>query len=208
MARAVNLSVDDEAGLVKAATSYWSGREHSGKAALVALDILFRRLAKHRDSNGLQVFFAGAKAAKQDAIVRRLIFHVFGGKLALAKGKSNHPTKVSFVIGWQGEYDLDASNSYSTIKAAIDKGLSWDDVSLYKSLSKPDPKVKTVDPARYQAEAKRIAKMLDKLAQEGLLVGDILSAADKLREVRNAPAQKAAKPLPRKPSADVVEMAA
>lgn len=188
MARAVNLSVDDEAGLVKAATSYWSGRDRSGKAALVALDILFRRVAKHRDWNGLAVFMAGAKAAKQDTTFRRLVFHAFQGKLMLAKGKSKHPTGVSFVMGWEGELDLDASNSYSDIRAAIDKGLSWDDVSLFKSLSKPDPKAKVVDPARYAAEAKRLAKMLDKLAQEGIIVGDVIAQADKLREVRNAPA--------------------
>ncbi len=171
--------------LAEQSVAFWKARERTGAAGLVLLDKLMKNVAEHRDWNGLAIFLAGAKQAKQDTIVKRIIFHVFGTSL-VAKADSKHPTGMKFTLGWDGAKDLSQSNSYGHIREALDKGKSWDDLALFKTLDKPAAKVKTRDSARYAAEAKRLAKLLDKLAEEGLQVGDIMSQADKLRQVRNA----------------------
>ncbi len=166
-------------------SSFWASRERSGKQGLALFVRLAENLANHGDWNGLAHFMKGAKAAKQDGIVRRLVYHTFGDMLTM-KADKNHPSGFTFTKKWEGAFNLAGSNSFGIIKNAP-AGTTWDSPVLFKALIKPPAKVKTVDPARYTAEAKRLAKMLDKLAQEGLTVGVVLEAADKLREVRNVP---------------------
>lgn len=166
--------------------SFWASRERSGKQGLALFIRLAENLANHGDWNGLAHFMKGARAAKQDGIVRRLVYHTFGDMLVM-KADKKHPSGFTFTKKWEGAFNLAGSNSFGLLRNAP-AGTTWDSPVLFKALIKPVAKVKTVDPARYAAECKRLAKMLDKLAQDGLLVGDILAGADKLREVRNLPA--------------------
>lgn len=193
--------------------SFWASRERSGKQGLALFIRLAENLANHGDWNGLAHFMKGAKAAKQDGIVRRLVYHVFGDMLIMKPSK-DHQSGFTFTKKWDGVFNLAGSNSFGVLKNAP-AGTTWDSPVLFKALIKPPTKVKTVDPARYTAEGKALKAKLDKLKAEGMNVMDILKAAgivlsadDVSPEVRNLPAQKAAKPLPRKSSADVVEMAA
>ncbi len=177
----------EEKPLNEQVSSFWASRERSGKQGLALFIRLAENLANHGDWNGLAHFMKGARAAKQDGIVRRLVYHTFGDMLTM-KADKNHPSGFTFTKKWEGVFNLAGSNSFGVIKNAP-AGTTWDSPVLFKALIKPPTKVKAVDPARYATEAKRLAKMLDKLAQEGLTVGVILEAADKLREVRNAPPQ-------------------
>lgn len=166
-------------------SSFWASRERSGKQGLALFVRLAENLANHGDWNGLAHFMKGAKAAKQETIVKRLIYHTFGDMLTM-KANKGHPSGFTFTKKWEGAFNLAGSNSFGVIKNAP-AGTTWDSPVLFKALIKPPAKVKVVDPARYAAEAKRLAKMLDKLAQEGMIIGDVFAQADKLREVRNAP---------------------
>ena len=164
--------------LAEQSVAFWAARGRTGAAGLVLLDKLMKNVAEHRDWNGLAIFLKGAKAAKQDAIVKRIIFHVFGTNLvAKTVAVDKHKSGISFVMKWDGALDLSQSNSYSVIRAAIDAGKSWDDLTLFKSLAKPEPKVKTRDSARYASEGKALKNKFDKLRAEGLNIMDILKAA-------------------------------
>ena len=171
-------------------SSFWASRERSGKQGLALFVRLAENLANHGDWNGLAHFMKGAKGAKQDTIVRRLIYHTFGDMLVM-KASKDHPSGFTFTKKWDGPtFNLAGSNSFGVIKNAP-AGTAWDSPVLFKALIKPPAKAKTLDAARYAAEGKALKGKFDKLRAEGLNIMDILKAAGVvLSSVDVAPAER------------------
>lgn len=170
---AKNLSLDVRA------QNYWAGRKANGVEGLALLDKCIERCAKHRDWDALSRFLVQSRAHGQGARVGSIIRAAFGNRIAF-KGNVKHPTGGTFVLMWEGAFDLRASNTYGAIREAVAKGLSWDSKEVGKLLPKVEKKEKVVSDEAKAKEAKAIAKKLGDLRKAGFDIGELVREAQAL----------------------------
>jgi len=162
------------------AQTYWAGRKANGVEGLALLDKCIQRVAKYRDWDALSRFLVSARVHGQGARVSGIIRAAFGDKITF-KANAKHPTKGTFVLGWEGEFPLNGSNTYGGIREAVAKGLSWDDRELGKVLPKPDKKARVVSDEQKAKVVKHLSTYLDKLVADGFSAAEIIAALQKDR---------------------------
>jgi hypothetical protein len=184
MGKAISLDVQVQ--------TLWAARKQNGVEGLALLHKCIERTAKHRDWDALSRFVMSARRHGQGARVGAIIREAFGDKLSF-KANAKHPTGGTFVLGWQGEFDLRGSNTYGVIRDAVAKGVSWDDKELGKVLTKaPKAERKVTDEAKTKV-VKHLKTYADKLRADGFNVGEIIAMLQKelaAEVVTSAPVQK------------------
>ena len=178
MGKAVSLDVQVQ--------TLWASRKQNGVDGLALLHKCIERTAKHRDWDALSRFVMSARQHGQGARVGAIIRQAFGDKLTF-KANAKHPTGGTFVLGWDGEFDLRGSNTYGVIRDAVAKGLSWDDKELGKMLPKPDKAKRQVSEEQVKKVVKHLKSYTDKLKADGFNVGEIIAALQKELAVASAP---------------------
>lgn len=158
---------------------YFGRRTENGVEGLKILASCIERTAKHRDWDALSRFMtlAGKTESSRSRVVK-IVRAAFGDKLTY-KANAKHDTGGTMIMGWEGEFNLRASNTYGIVRDAVSKGKSWTDPAFLKELPGATPKARTVDAAALEKSAKHLAKYLMEREAEGFSIGDILAAADK-----------------------------
>lgn len=164
----------------------WASRKQNGIDGLSLLHKCIERTAKHRDWDALSRFVIMSRQHGQGARVGAIIRCAFGDKITF-KANAKHPTGGEFVMGWQGEYDLRASNTYGAIREAVQKGMSWDDKELGKMLPKPDKAKRVVSDEQKKKVVKHLKSYTDKLKADGFNVGEIIAMLQKELTVASIP---------------------
>lgn len=176
MADLANESLD------KRVTSFWNTRGRHSREGLVLLDVCINRAASEaRDWDGLARFFSSALKYQQGPVIKRIIRAAFGDKLVW-KADSNHAAGGTFVIGWEGAFNLAGSNTYGVVRQAVEAGEGWDDKAFAVRIGKVLPKTVVVRTATPEATAKAIkhlATYMDKLAKDGFNVGEVIAGVQK-----------------------------
>jgi hypothetical protein len=163
--------------------AYFTSREKSGKQGLQLLDICIQRTASQsRDWDGLARFLHAASKTNQVGVVRKIIRAAFGNQLTW-KASAKHPAGGTFVIGWQGSFNmLENSPHYKIISDAVEAGLGWDHKALAKLLNDAMPTVKkarVATPEQTTKVVKHLSTYMDKLIADGFNTGEILAALQK-----------------------------
>ena len=182
--------------LDKRVTSFWKTRGNHSRDGLILLDVCIQRAASEsRDWDGLARFVSSALKYNQGPIVKKIIRSAFGDKLVW-KTNSKHVAGGSFVIGWQGAFNLAGSNTYSVIRSAIEAGEGWDDKEFSTRINKvvlPVVKQRVVSDEAQAKAVKHLSAYVGKLAQDGFNVGAIIAALQKELALKAIPAGKVAK---------------
>jgi len=178
MAKALSLDVQVQ--------NLWASRKQNGVDGLALLHKCIERTAKHRDWDALSRFVMAARQHGQGARVGAIIRAAFGNKITF-KANSKHPTGGTFVMGWEGEFDLRGSNTYGAIREAVAKGMSWDDKELGKVLPKADKNERKPTDEAVKKVVKHLKTYTDKLKADGFNVGEIIAALQKELAATSAP---------------------
>lgn len=169
------------------AQTYWAGRKANGVEGLALLHKCIERTAQHRDWDALSRFLVQARNHGQGARVGAIIRCAFGNAITF-KANAKHPTGGTFVLGWEGPFNLRGSNTYGIIREAVGKGLSWDDRELGKLLPKAEKPQRQVTEEQKKKVVKHLSTYMSKLAKEGFSTGEILAAVQ--AELKKADAVK------------------
>ena len=144
--------------------AYWDGRHENGRLGLMLLnECILRAASKNRDWDALARFVSRANMSNNKAKIVKIIRAAFGNDITFTTDKS-HPAGGKFVMKWEGAYPLAGKNSYSVVKAAIEKNKSWDDKDFLAELSKVLPGVEKVQKDKadllsaYKTRAEKWAK--------------------------------------------------
>ena len=186
MAKAKPVSLDVQA------QTYWAGRKANGVEGLALLHKCIERTAQHRDWDALSRFLVSARQHGQGARVGAIIRCAFGNAITF-KANAKHPTGGTFVLGWEGPFNLRGSNTYGVIRDAVAKGMSWDDRELGKVLPKADKKTREASDEQKKKVVKHLKTYADKLKADGFNVGEIIAMLQKelaAEVVTSAPVQK------------------
>lgn len=183
MAKAIPLADLEGQSLDKKIKSYFDSREKSSALGLKLLDICIQRTASQsRDWDGLARFLSSASKTSQVGVVRKIIRAAFGNQLTW-KPSAKHPAGGTFVIGWQGSFNLlENAPNYRIITDAVEKGMGWDHKALAKLLAEAMPterKARVVSDEAKKKVVKHLAGYMKKLVDEGFESGDILAALQK-----------------------------
>lgn len=186
---------------------YFGRRVENGVEGLKLLVTCIERTAKHRDWDALARFMTlASKTESSRARVAKIVRAAFGDKLTY-KSNPKHDTGGTMVMGWDGEFNLRASNAYGIVRDAVSKGKSWTDPAFLKELPGPVAKAPTVSDAATEKKAKHLAKYLLDAERDGFSIGDILAMAEKEVKAKHVTSQPVA-PVTKKVvgGAEVIEV--
>ena len=174
---------------------YWGRRSANGAEGLALVVKLMTRFADHGDWDALARFVIKAGQHGQGDKVKKIIRAGFGNHVTF-KVNAKHPAGGEFIKqGWNGEkFPLRQSNTFGVVKAAVEKGLSWDDRAFQKELPGADKKTRTASEEATKKVVKHLQTYCDKLAADGFNVGEVLVALQKelaaKKATASAPVQK------------------
>jgi hypothetical protein len=139
-----------EKSLSQQVKSFWTNQHTSGHTGLVLLNKCIENVAVNRDWDALARFVAGAGVDRPK--IGLIIRVAFGDKLRYAKD-AKHPAGGKFKMGWEGQFDLAASNTYGLIQQALENGKSFRSEDFLKACrevvgtpeKKPNPLLKEVE---------------------------------------------------------------
>lgn len=155
-------------------SSYWGARKQNGIEGLVLLNKCIERTAKHRDWDAMARFLTAARQHGQGAKVARIIYAAFGDRITF-RTNVKHPAGGTFVIGWEGEFDLKGSNTYGVVRQAVANGTPWDLVEFQKELPAKEKKVPEVTEAAYERAAKALARSIKDKKGHGFDAGKLIN---------------------------------
>jgi len=185
-----------KASFVDQVNDYWGRRSANGTEGLALVGKLMLRFADYGDWDALARFVVKAGQHGQREKVVKITRAGFGNHVTF-KTNAKHPAGGEFIkVNWTGEkFPIRQSNTFGIVKAAIDKGLSWDDRDFQRELPSADKKARQVSDEATKKVVKHLETYCGKLAADGFNVGEVLAALQKelAAKVKAAtPVQKAA----------------
>lgn len=150
----------------------------SGTEGLALLHKCIERVANHRDWDALSRFYVSARKFGQGQRVADIIRAAFGQKISF-RLNARHATGGTFSLKWDGQYDLERSNTYAVIRDAVARGISWDDKDFGRLLPKQEKGKRIISDEAIQKTVNYLVRYLSNLDRDGFPIGEIISQTQK-----------------------------